>query len=727
MKKILLFSIALMFLLIGIGADYSMADPVTQSFFYSKKISVRGLPTTTTVRTLRFSLWDSDIGGNEIWFEEKDVKISNSKIKTYLGDTVSFNGVDFSEQYYIQIDMKRNNGSYKSLGSREMLGVVPYALWSENSGGVGGSISGVTTGYGLTGGGTSGDVKIEVNTSFIQNRVIGNCAAGSTIRQINEDGTVVCETQGSGSGDITGVTAGTGLTGGGLSGNVTLDVNTSVIQNRVTGACVTGSTIKQINHDGTVVCEKVLTAESDPQVGTNTANYVPKWNGSSLITGSIYDNGNIGIGTSTPNEQLEITGNLRLPATTATTGIIKSGNNNLIHTYGTGNFFAGINAGNLSATGSYNTGSGNYALSSITKGHDNTAIGADALSLNISGYQNTAVGSLALWSNSLGSYNTSIGVEALRSNTQANKNTAVGSYALSAQSYASGTWDSYNTAVGYEALAFNQPTATTNGVNNTAVGSLSLRNNITGSSNTAIGFSTLQYNSTGNSNTAVGYLASRFNTTGDGNTASGRNALYSNDEGRENTATGLNALFSNKTGSYNTAIGSNALYDNLSGSYNTAIGSDTDISYTSSNATAIGAGAHVNASNKVVIGNNSVTSIGGYASWSNYSDERVKTDIQDITYGLDIIKSLRPVQYRMKNGNGNTDFGFVAQDIEALLGDTYNLLDIGGGEERMLSLRYMQFIAPMVKAMQEQQEIIDFQQKQIDELKNIVEELRKRI
>lgn len=51
--------------------------------------------------------------------------------------------------------------------------------------------------------------------------------------------------------------------------------------------------------------------------------------------------GKVGIGTATPNEQLEITGNLRLPPTTATTGIINTGANTLIHTYGTYNFFAG--------------------------------------------------------------------------------------------------------------------------------------------------------------------------------------------------------------------------------------------------------------------------------------------------------------------------------------------------------------------------------------------------
>ena len=51
-----------------------------------------------------------------------------------------------------------------------------------------------------------------------------------------------------------------------------------------------------------------LTSESDPQVGTNTLNYIPKWNGSNLTTGTIFDNGSIGIGESDPDSKLEVTG-----------------------------------------------------------------------------------------------------------------------------------------------------------------------------------------------------------------------------------------------------------------------------------------------------------------------------------------------------------------------------------------------------------------------------------
>jgi len=124
--------------------------------------------------------------------------------------------------------------------------------------------------------------------------------------------------------------------------------------------------------------------------------------------------GNVGIGTTTPAQKLDIaSGNIRIDNTTGTTpfGIIYKGSDRFIHnfTYGLNgggitpdgqNTFLGINAGNFSmgstATlayqASYNTGIGQSALNSNTTGYNNSAMGVGALRNNSSGYNNSAMG-----------------------------------------------------------------------------------------------------------------------------------------------------------------------------------------------------------------------------------------------------------------------------------------------------------------------------------------------
>src|SRR5262249_18473818 len=110
-------------------------------------------------------------------------------------------------------------------------------------------------------------------------------------------------------------------------------------------------------------------------------------------------NGNVGLGTTTPREQLELTGNLRLPPTSATGGIVRVGDRTFLHSAGRDNVFLGPNAGTLTTTGSHNVGVGDDALQSVTTGSDNTAVGAGALKAATAGNQNTATGADALAAN----------------------------------------------------------------------------------------------------------------------------------------------------------------------------------------------------------------------------------------------------------------------------------------------------------------------------------------
>jgi hypothetical protein len=84
------------------------------------------------------------------------------------------------------------------------------------------------------------------------------------------------------------------------------DLSTQTIPSDQTLSYNTGSNILSISgSNSSVDLSSLSSVETDPQVGTNTTNYIPKWNGSALSTGTIYDNGKIGIG-SIPNAKLHV-------------------------------------------------------------------------------------------------------------------------------------------------------------------------------------------------------------------------------------------------------------------------------------------------------------------------------------------------------------------------------------------------------------------------------------
>ncbi len=268
----------------------------------------------------------------------------------------------------------------------------------------------------------------------------------------------------------------------------------------------------------------------------------------------------------------------------------------------------------------------------------------------------------------LGNYNTGLGGSALLHNASAGGNTAVGAGALSTQSFDVTYLE--NTAIGWDALFENQPVDDATAFWNSALGSAALTHNTTGDSNTAVGRNALGGNTTGTENTALG---------------TGAGALGGPYGGYDGSPV---LLVESQTGSTNTFLGITGVTGQFEG------------------CTAVGYHAYCDGPDQVRVGGPGVTSIGGKVAWSALSDARAKSEIADLDLGLPFVLALRPVSYRYKSGNGRIDMGFVGQDVEALLGDRYNVLDVGGDAERTLSLRYSELIAPLVKAVQEQQEEI---------------------
>jgi len=385
-----------------------------------------------------------------------------------------------------------------------------------------------------------------------------------------------------------------------------------------------------------------------------------------------------------------------------------------------------VNLGNYDLTvNGLTVGRGNGNVSS------NTASGYQALYSNTTGGSNTAFGYSALYRNN-GSGNSAIGFEALRNNMSSN-----------------------NVALGYRSLY-----KTEFGGDNVAIGSEALYNNVYGSYSIAIGSrALLSYNqSSSGYNTAIGYYSQSSNQYGIHNVAVGYYSLYSLFFGYYNVGFGNNALKMNSGGNYNTAIGHNSLYFNdanantaigyqslywnTSGTNNTALGynalnNGTGIYFTGSNCTVIGSSAQTSTnsiSNEITLGNSSVTVLRSNATTiTSLSDRRDKTDIADISEGLSFIKQLRPVVFtwntRDKAKVGIKSAGFIAQDLLALqkqskIGANLDLVSENNPDK--LEARYGNLLPVIVKAVQEQQNIIDMQQKQIDELKKLVESLIKR-
>ena len=330
----------------------------------------------------------------------------------------------------------------------------------------------------------------------------------------------------------------------------------------------------------------------------------------------------------------------------------------------------------------------------------------------------------------------------------ATNSVAIGRSALRGSS--SNNTGSDNVGVGYAAGQ-----DVTNGTANTLVGSVAGTSINTGSNNTCIGERAGSSIDNGTGHTAIGYRALRnFGSATSGHTALGASASELVGQGENGTAVGYYANYWLQNGSAN-----NTSYDNY---------------------TCLGHNSSISGDNQVQLGDSATTTY-VYGSVQNRSDARDKSDVRDTLLGLDFIKSLRPVDFRwdmrddyfneivvdeeyedtvnelnpdyVKGGDepkyiekvvtrvrerlelepierdgskkrSRFHHGLIAQEVKVAADDLgvdfagYQDHAVGGGLD-VLTIGYEELIAPMIKAIQEQQAKIELLESKLDALEGI--------
>lgn len=232
-------------------------------------------------------------------------------------------------------------------------------------------------------------------------------------------------------------------------------------------------------------------------------------------------------------------------------------------------------------------------------------------------------------------------------------------------------------------------------------------------------------NSTGSANSFFGAQAGQKAT-------GGTNSFFGDSAGRETTGGSNNSFFGEASGVGNTT-----------GSNNTLVGATSNVGLPDLTfATAIGSGAVVTASNRIVLGRSGgadsvdlpglviVRSLGvagptavcrnvNLALSTCSSSIRYKQSVRSLTSGFDLVRHLRPVTFNWQSNN-QEDMGLVAEEVaevEPLLA-TYN------EKGEIEGVKYDRVGVVLINAVKEQQARIELQQKQIEALKRLICEIR---
>ena len=104
-------------------------------------------------------------------------------------------------------------------------------------------------------------------------------------------------------------------------------------------------------------------------------------------------------------------------------------------------------------------------------------------------------------------------------------------------------------------------------------------------------------------------------------------------------------------------------------------------------------------------------------SYTQYSDEKLKENIVDATDKLEEVKQIKVRNFNFK-GEDLKQIGVVAQELESIFPALVKEREVPGHEEPIKTVKYSVLVPILIKAMQEQQTIIDDLKSRVETLEN---------
>ncbi len=121
---------------------------------------------------------------------------------------------------------------------------------------------------------------------------------------------------------------------------------------------------------------------------------------------------------------------------------------------------------------------------------------------------------------------------------------------------------------------------------------------------------------------------------------------------------------------------------------------------------------------------------GGTSAYTNASDYRLKYDLSNLDYGLDIVKRLKPIKFMQKDYPDKHQIGFLAHEVQEYIPEivSHNKDEIDeNGNPVYQSMQYALLTPVLVKAVQEQQELIETLQQQLANAMNELADIKSRL